>query len=70
MQVDPIKYKSKAPGIKRLKLNHDGPLSNFAFKFNLRLCTLAENQARTTGLDFLVGGVSAGSRADEDGYFA
>jgi hypothetical protein len=26
----------KAPGAKRLKLKHDGPLSNFAFKFNLR----------------------------------
>jgi len=26
----------KAPGIKRLKLKYDGPLSNVAFKFNLR----------------------------------
>jgi hypothetical protein len=28
----------KAPGTKRLKLKYDGPLSNFAFKFNLRRC--------------------------------
>jgi len=26
----------KAPGTERLKLKHDEPLSNFAFKFNLR----------------------------------
>jgi hypothetical protein len=26
----------KAPGIERLKLKYDDPLSNFAFKFNLR----------------------------------
>ena len=38
MQVDPIKPKSKAPGTKRLKLKCDEPLSNFAFKFNLRRC--------------------------------
>ena len=31
---------------------------------------LAESLARTTGLDFLVGGVSAGGRGNEDGYFA
>ena len=36
MQVDPIKSTLKAPGIKLLKLEHDKPLSNFAFKFNLR----------------------------------
>ena len=36
MQVDPIKPTLKAPGINRLKLNHDDPLSNFGFKFNLR----------------------------------
>ena len=29
----------KAPGIERLKLTRDDPLSNFAFKFNLRPCT-------------------------------
>ena len=30
----------KAPGTKRLNLKHDGPLSNFGFKFNLRLCAV------------------------------
>jgi hypothetical protein len=36
VQVAPIRPKLKAPGTKRLKLTHDLPLSNFAFKFNLR----------------------------------
>jgi len=39
VQVDPIKPTLKAPGSKRLKLIFDGPLSNFAFKFNLRRYT-------------------------------
>jgi hypothetical protein len=34
--VDPIKPKLKLPGTKRLKLKCEGPLSIFAFKFNLR----------------------------------
>jgi hypothetical protein len=29
----------KAPGTKLLKLRHDGPISSFAFKFNLRRYT-------------------------------
>ena len=36
VRVDPIKPTLKAPGIKLLKLKYDKPLSNFAFKFNLR----------------------------------
>ena len=36
MQADPIKPALKAPEIKRLKLNCDDPISNLAFKFNLR----------------------------------
>ena len=36
MQVDPMKPKLKPPGNKQLKLKCDVPLSNFAFKFNLR----------------------------------
>ena len=36
MQVDPIKPMLKAPRTKRLNLQYDEPLSNFAFKFNLR----------------------------------
>ena len=39
MQVDPIKPNLKAPGNKRLKLIYHGPLSNFAFNFNLRRYT-------------------------------
>jgi len=34
--VDPIKPTLKAPGIKLLILKYDKPLSNFAFKSNLR----------------------------------
>ena len=40
VQVDPIKPKLKAPGTKRLKLKRDEPLSNFAFKINLRRYTM------------------------------
>jgi hypothetical protein len=40
VQVDTIKPKLKAPGTKRLKLDYDGPLSNFGFKFNLRRYSL------------------------------
>jgi hypothetical protein len=36
VQVDLIKPTLKAPGTKRLKLEYDGLLSDFAFKFNLR----------------------------------
>ena len=36
MQVDPIRPTLKAPGTKRLRLKSDEPLSNFAFKFELR----------------------------------
>jgi len=35
-RMAPIKLKLKALGTKRLKLKYDGPLSNSAFKFNLR----------------------------------
>ena len=43
MQVDPIKPTLKAPGTKRLKLKNDVPLSNFAFKFNLRRYNKRDN---------------------------
>ena len=36
MQVDPIKPVLKAPGTEHLILKYDQPLSNFAFKFNMR----------------------------------
>jgi hypothetical protein len=31
-----MKPNLKLPGTKRLKLKYDGPVSNFAFRFNLR----------------------------------
>ena len=36
VQVDPMQPMLKAPGSKRLKLEHHNLLSNFAFKMNLR----------------------------------
>ena len=36
MQIDPIKPKLNPPGTNVLTLKYDEPLSNFAFKFNLR----------------------------------
>ena len=36
MQLDPINPALKAPEMKRLKLEYDCPLSNFAFNINLR----------------------------------
>jgi hypothetical protein len=35
-----------APGTKRLKLRYDGPLSYFAFKFNLRRYILEPDYTR------------------------
>jgi hypothetical protein len=45
VQVDPFKPTLKAPGIKLLKLKYDKPLSDVAFKFNLRRYTLVEHVA-------------------------
>jgi hypothetical protein len=36
VQVDPVKPTLKPPGTKRLKLNCDESMSNFACNFNLR----------------------------------
>ena len=41
MQVVPIKPTLKAPIIKLLKLTYDKPLSELAFKFNLRRYTVS-----------------------------
>jgi hypothetical protein len=41
VQVDPRKPKLKPSGTKRLKLTYDGPVSNFAFNFNLRRYSMA-----------------------------
>ena len=45
MQLDPMKPKLKPPGIKLLKLESDKPLSNLAFKFNLRRYTAVAGAA-------------------------
>jgi hypothetical protein len=42
VHVAPINHNLKAPGTQRVKVKHDGPLSNFAFKFNLRRYTKAK----------------------------
>jgi hypothetical protein len=42
VQVDPSKPTLKAPETKRLKLQCDGPLSDFAFNFNLRRYKMEE----------------------------
>ena len=56
MQVDPIKPKLKPPGTKRLKLEYDGLLSNFGFKFNLRRYNLAQAQMRSPNAGGIGGG--------------
>ena len=45
VQVDPSKPTLTAPGTKRLKLKCDEPLSNFAFKCNLRHYILDDRAA-------------------------
>jgi hypothetical protein len=62
VQVGPIKPTFKAPGTKRLKLKYAVPLSNFAFKFNIRRYTKMSNphyppeiQAETTLINFTAG---------------
>jgi len=46
VQVDTIKPSYKAPGAERLKPKCDGPLSNFALKFNLRRYTTGTRACR------------------------
>ena len=46
VQVDPIKPMLKLPGTKRLKLEHDGLLSNVGIKFNLRRYTVVDARDR------------------------
>jgi hypothetical protein len=50
VQVDSIEPTLKAPGIKRLKLKCDIPLTNVAFKFNLRQYTKAATVAEMEAL--------------------
>jgi len=49
VQVDPIKPALEVPGTKRLKPIYDVPLSNFAFKFNLRRYLKAQLMLRDRG---------------------
>ena len=49
VQVEPMKPVLTPPGSMLLKLRHDGPLSNFAFDFNVRRYSTARG-ARTLGL--------------------
>jgi hypothetical protein len=64
VQVDPIKPVLKAPGIKGLILNYGEPLSNFAFKFNLRryiqdFDAAFEGFVKTTNRDHMKKGLTA-----------
>jgi hypothetical protein len=45
LQVDPMKSTLKAPRSKRLKLEHEKLLSNFAFNFNLRRYAVGRKMA-------------------------
>ena len=58
MQVDPIKPTFKAPEIKLFKVKHGGPLSIFAFDFNLRRFS-KESLSSTTARAKFRRGVSA-----------
>ena len=53
VQVDPIKATSKAPGTKRLRPKYDEPLSNFAFKCNLRRYNKADGRGLAELLEAL-----------------
>jgi hypothetical protein len=46
VQVDPIRLALKPPGTERLKLECDNPLSDFAFKFNLRRYSMTHAHMR------------------------
>ena len=59
MQVHPIKPKLKPPGTKRLKLECDGLLSNFGFKFNLRRYTKVAAQAGACSAAVQAGGLQS-----------
>jgi hypothetical protein len=50
VQVDPIKYKLKAPGTNLLALNFDELLSTFAFKVDLSHHTKEREEARAAEL--------------------
>jgi len=68
MQVEPMKPVLKAPGTKRLKLNHDEPLLNFAFNFNLR--RYSQGARRRGRLPAVRGGGGGGQCAGGSGRAA
>jgi len=70
VQVDPIKPMLKAPGTKRLQLKYDVPLSNFAFKSNLRrynLCASASAEEGAAKALQVAAAVVAAAAAPADG---
>jgi hypothetical protein len=68
VQVDPIKPALKAPGAKRLELIYDGPLSNFAFDFNLRRYTTCPPPPCRCPLTWRWHSHKAPFRARQEGY--
>ena len=56
VQIEPMKYKLKAPGTNRLKLKYAVLLSSFALNFNLRRYNKAPNNwfGRVTGVLFRI----------------
>jgi len=77
VQVDSIKPVLKAPVTKRLILAYDEPLSNFAFKFNMRRYNMApklheylakrDRRDKTRGLAGGGGGGGDGGDEEDDG---
>jgi hypothetical protein len=66
VQFNPINSELKAPGTNLLTLQFEEPLSNFAYRFYLRLCSeaalrdaLAAAQAREAELRHRLGNASA-----------
>jgi len=68
VQVDPIKPALKAPGINRLKLEFDKPLSNFAFKFSLR--RYAAVAAAAAHVAAAAAAAAADNKHDDGGNFS
>jgi hypothetical protein len=62
VQVEPMQSKLKAPGIERLKLNYDNPLSRFGFEYNCAAttwCSTGSGARGTTGRSAASGGARA-----------
>ena len=59
VQIDPVKPTLKAPGSKSSKLKYHKLVSSFAFKFNLRRCTVGTAAVKNLGVG--VGGGGGGA---------